>query len=282
MKEIQKIIISASRRTDVPKFYYKWFQDALLAGKVEIQNPRYPSKSYHVDLRPENVHSIVLWSKDFGNVLKEPMLLENYNLYFQYTINNYSKRMEPGVPDYEYSLKVLEGLLKKHGPKQFNIRFDPVIISKYGEVENDISKPGIPRLKAFERLCMDLVSLGMVNCRVTTSYICMYKHIVKPIENSGIDIIDLNEDKQLLLFEKMVEIASRYSINLYSCAAPLIEKVEGINKGHCIDGQLLQYLFGGKVTRAKDTGQREACGCTRSRDIGAYKPCGHGCVYCYQ
>ena len=110
-KEKMKAVISASRRTDIPAFYYDWLQEVLIKGSVELTNPIYKNKTYTVDLKPENVHSIVLWSKNFENVLKNPMNLENYNLYFQYTVNSYSKVLEPNVPEYKHTLCVLEGLL---------------------------------------------------------------------------------------------------------------------------------------------------------------------------
>ncbi len=85
----------------------------------------------------------------------------------------------------------------------------------------------------------------------------------------------------------MVEIAERYGISLYSCASPILEQVNGIKVGHCIDGELLEQLFGGKAKKSKDKGQRQSCGCSYSRDIGTYArgingmKCLHGCKYCY-
>lgn len=282
-KEKMKTVISASRRTDIPAFYYGWLQEVLIKGSVELTNPIYKNKTYTVDLKPENVHSIVLWSKNFENVLKNPMNLESYNLYFQYTINNYSKVLEPKVPEYEHTLCILEGLLKKYRPEQFNIRFDPIIISQKGELNPTADKPGMARLVAFEQLCRDIRTLGMEKCRITTSYLSMYGHVKSKIKKSGLDIIPLNEKQQILFFQRMADIAQNYGMSLYSCACPILERAEGMKKGHCIDGKLLEQLFGGRVKKAKDSGQRAACGCSYSRDIGIYDKmkCLHGCVYCY-
>lgn len=286
-KSRTKTIISASRRTDMPSFFYDWLQEALAKGFVEIPNPMFPNKIYNVDLKPENVHSIVLWSKNFRNVLENPRHLEDYNIYFQYTINNYSKFLEPNAPEYKETVSILEGLLEKFKPEQFNIRFDPVVISTKGEVNPTPYMPEKARITAFERLCRDLKILGMENCRLTTSYLSMYGHVKNKIGRSGLDIINFDEDKQISFFTQMVEIAHKYGFSLYSCASPILEKVKGINRGHCIDGELLEKLFGGKVKKSKDSGQREACGCTYSREIGVYSKsvngmkCLHGCKYCY-
>ena len=276
-----KNIISASRRTDIPAFYYDWLQEALMKKYVTIPNPMYNSLNL-VDLSPDKIHSIVLWSKNFENVLNNPGYLENYNLYFQYTITNYSKFLEPNVPEYNKTLKTLDGLLKKYKPEQFNIRFDPIIISNKGEINPTPHKPGLARLQAFKQLCKDLKSLGMDNCRVTTSYLSLYGTVKKNIEKSGLDIIHLNEEYQRAFMKKMVEIAKKYDRDIYTCSNPVFDGIEGIKKGHCIDGELLSDLFG-KCTKAKDRGQREACGCVRSTDIGMYvgQPCKHSCKYCY-
>lgn len=81
-----KKIISCSRRTDIPAFYYDILQNWLKEKEVIIKNPYYPEKEYVINLSPEDIHSIVLWSKDFSNVAENPMYLDLYNLYFNYTI----------------------------------------------------------------------------------------------------------------------------------------------------------------------------------------------------
>jgi len=276
-----KKIISASRRTDIPRFYYQWLQQVLGSGAATVANPRFRDSIYTIDLRPETVHSLVLWSKDFGNVLNCPQYLENYNLYFQYTINNYPKLLEPNVPEYSRSLSVLEGLLKKYDPVQFNIRFDPIIVLHSGE-ELWNGNPVAERLGALELLCKDLSALGMNQCRITTSYIAMYPHVKRRIHEAGLNIMDLADAQIINLFEQLAEIGEKYGLCLYSCASPLLEQIRGLKKGACIDGDLLEQIFGGKVSKAKDSGQRKSCGCHRSSDIGDYlKKCHFDCVYCY-
>ena len=277
-----KDIISASRRTDIPTFYYDWFQNCLKNKTVTFKNPVYEEMTHTVDLSPDKIHSIVLWSKDFKNVLLSPRYLENYNLYFQYTITGYSKKLEPNVPEYEDSIKVLDAMLKTYKPEQFNIRFDPIILTAEGEREPNYEKMGIPRLEMFDKLCGDLKSLGMDNCRLTTSYITMYPRAKQRLKENGIHYLDLSEDIQIEFMKRMSDIAQKYNRNIYTCANDKFVKagIENVKKGHCIDGDILESLFG-KCTKANDPGQRKECGCVKSRDIGSYMPCKHNCLYCY-
>nr|WP_207725162.1 DUF1848 family protein [Anaerocolumna cellulosilytica] len=283
----QTTVISASRRTDIPAFYYTWLLETLEKGSITLPNPRFENKYYEVELQPDKVHSIVLWSKNFKNLQKEPGYLKNYNLYFQYTINQYSNVLEPYVPDYGETLQILDELLKCYKPEQFTIRFDPVIISLHGEKNPTLHRPEQARLLAFERLCRDLKTLGMEKCRVTTSYLDLYGHMKHIINDEAYGIISLTEERQVEFFKEMASISYKYGFSLYSCASLLLERVEGIKQGHCIDGEQLMQFFGGRVKKSKDNGQRKDCGCTHSRDIGIYAKgqggmkCYHGCKYCY-
>lgn len=217
------------------------------------------------------------------NVLKNPKFLESYNLYFQYTITGYNSKMEPNVPTYQESLKILENLLNKYNPKQFNIRFDPIILTLNGETNLINNDPKLSRLKAFEALCKDLKILGMDDCRLTTSYISFYGDTEIKLKNAGIDYIKSTKTEQLNFFKEMSIIASKYNRDIYTCANDKFLElgIENIKKGHCIDGDLLNDLFE-KCTKAKDQGQRLECGCVKSKDIGLYtQKCAHKCAYCY-
>lgn len=287
-----KTIISASRRTDIPAFYWKWFEKCIRNNYVEVSNPKFPDKKNKIDLSKENIHSIVLWSKNLRNILYNSDFLNDYNLYFQYTITGYSNKMEPNVPTYKQSIETLKGLLNKFKAEQFNIRFDPVIISTVGESNPTYNNPKLARLNMFDKLCNDLQLIGMSNCRVTTSYISIYGNTEQNLKNANIDYYPLSKEEQFSFIKDMANIAKSYNRDIYICSNDrfLEAGLDNVKKGHYIDGKLLDNLFG-KCTKAKDTGQRLECGCVKSIDIGAYQylgntnilgqPCGHKCAYCY-
>lgn len=279
---MSKRIISCSRRTDIPAFYYDWLQNTLKNKTIDIQNVMFPEKKYTYDLSPEEVRCIVLWSKNFKNVVDSPGILDNYNLIFNYTITGYSKALEPNVPEYTESIKTIELLLNKYKSEQIRPRFDPIILSTQGEVSPTKDKVGAARLIQFERMCKDLNLLGIDN--ITYSFLDLYPHVKQRLNNNNFSYLDLNDNLKILFSKRMVEIADKYNIQLYSCSESLLENVDGVKKGHCIDGYLIESLFPekDKVSKAKDTGQRKACGCCKSIDIGGYLKCGHNCIYCYQ
>ena len=86
MSEQTQIVISASRRTDIPAFYLKWFMAQVERGYFEVINP-YIRQITIVLAAPQEVHTIVFWSKNFGPFLKkrigEQLQKRGYNLFFQ-------------------------------------------------------------------------------------------------------------------------------------------------------------------------------------------------------
>lgn len=273
-------IISCSRRTDIPAFYYNWLQESLENKYVSVKNP-YNHSTYMVDLSPEKVHSICLWSKSYKNVLKNPGLLSLYNLYFQFTVTGYSRVLEPNVIDTITALRQMEQLAGRYSPGQINWRFDPIILSIEGEKNPTPDNLMSARLNQFMALCRDISSFGVNRC--TISFLQLYKKVEQRLKIDRLNYLIPAPKQQVDMVNRMAEIADKHGVTIYTCASPLIEEVPGIKKGHCIDGAYLERLFGKRASKAKDTGQRDGCGCTRSRDIGSYdgQYCLHGCRYCY-
>lgn len=266
-----KEIISCSRRTDIPACYYQWLQERLAEKKVTLVNP-YSKEPYEVDLSPENVHSIVLWSKNYENVINDAGLLSKYNLYFQFTINGYNEQLEPNIPEGNELGDQIEELCKKYSPEQISWRFDPIIFCQYNSWGE--------RLQMFESIAEEMSQNGVDKC--TFSFISIYGKVKESLDAKNIQYEEITDEKKIEFTEDMIKIATPLKIKLYSCCETVLENVEGVNKGHCVDGNVLQKLFGDRTSKAKDQGQRLTCGCTKSKDIGSYtQKCPHKCTYCY-
>ena len=90
-----RTVISASRRTDIPTHYYDWLREGLRRGEVEVTVP-FNRQVIRVSLRAEDVHTIVLWSKDFRHVVRDLDFWKTQRLYFNFTLND-CIYLEPNV-----------------------------------------------------------------------------------------------------------------------------------------------------------------------------------------
>ena len=93
------MIISASRRTDIPAFYADWFINRLNAGYCLVKNPFNPAQIKRISLLPEDVDGIVLWTKNAAPLLPEISRLEKFQYYFQHTVTPYRSDIEKGLAD---------------------------------------------------------------------------------------------------------------------------------------------------------------------------------------
>ncbi len=85
--------------------------------------------------------------------------------------------------------------------------------------------------------------------------------------------------RQLELLARFAAAAARIGIEIQSCAEAA--HAAEVKPGKCVDEELLNELFGLRLSYRKDPGQRKLCLCQQSVDIGSYGTCRHGCLYCY-
>ncbi|MHB9028266.1 MAG: DUF1848 family protein [Candidatus Latescibacterota bacterium] len=262
-------IISASRRTDMPAFYLDCLIGFLRQGFAEVKNP-FSGRTSRVEVAPENVHTLVLWSKDFGPFLQNPDAFREYRLYFLFTINDMPE-LEPRVPALRERLHQVRELAARFGPERIGWRFDPVVFRERGPLTTGNS---------FREIGEAMAGIGVR--RAIFSFLDLYGKVKSRNERFSLGIADPPAGAKREYAEMLATHARELGISLESCSETL-ESIEGIAPSSCIDGVLLSRLAGEPARTIKDSGQRSACRCTASRDIGSYRemPCPHGCLYCY-
>lgn len=286
----KKQIISASRRTDIPAFYLDWFMKRIRQGFFTITNP-YNKVTKKIDARPDKVHTIVFWSKNYAPFLKlciyDELKKMGYNLFFHFSINSESSMLEPLVPPLKERLRQLGKLCELNDPKNIAWRFDPVCYYKTssGIVENNLSD--------FSEIAERASELGISRC--ITSFADKYRKIEKRIQflkNKGIIVpvfVDIAQTKKIEIINRMASLLDKNGIELSLCSEKElfsdIKKKENIKENACISGKLFAKLFKGHPETKRDYGQRASlgCKCSQSVDIGSYAlhPCFHNCLFCY-
>lgn len=268
--ELPRVVISASRRTELVGLRPGWLVNVL---------QRFPARF------KKDIHSVVLWTKDPRNIYKNEALgieLVKHNLLIQCTVTGLGgTRIEPTVPKPDELIEELPKLLDFLGdPKRFRWRFDPLITleKEDGDLWSSTTH--------FENLTRKMANLGIDNCYFSFCQIYPRKFTDRKLKQAGITFITPSLQEQREIVEKMKAIAKPLRITLYSCTQPQLEGISGITPAACIDAKLLTELHPQKLPAPQRqdptmTRMRPGCYCTESIDIGAYLPCGHGCVYCY-
>lgn len=257
------MIISASRRTDIPALYPEWFVNRLREGSILVPNPYNRKKVSHIRLTPNTVDCIVFWTKNPEPMI--PYLKEidgmGYQYYFQMTLTDYEEDLEPGLPEKEELMATFLMLSEMIGKERIDWRFDPILLT-------DKYTPDYHEEK-FESMCQ---WLHKATQRCTISFIDSYGKKIYP---------ELNKEEMEEMASRLSKIAARYKLPLYTCAEAIDLSKYGIRQGACIDKERIQRLLGYKLDIKKDTGQRTQCKCVESLEVGIYNTCTNGCKYCY-
>ena len=272
------MIISASRRTDIPAFYAQWFINRIRAGHCTVPNPFNRKQVSHISLCPEDVTIIVFWTRNPQPLI--PYLKEldqlGFRYYFQYTVMNNPRLIDTMAPSLSSSLKIFKKLSDLIGPERVIWRYDPVIISNITGIEFHTA--------TYKNIAETLKNYTQ---RSVISLLDIYpklKKRLKALKDNGVEIVDYNKKYDKRFDELMYTLAGAAEQNkmeIVSCAEEPDLKKYNIHPGKCIDDNYIKRVFGINVTHKKDPSQRKACGCVVSKDIGAYNTCLSGCQYCY-
>jgi len=264
------MILSVSRRTDIPAFYSEWFFKRIQAGYVMVRNPMNRNQVSKISLESDVVDCFVFWTKNPEEMLGKLYLLDqmSYNYYFQFTLNPYGKDIEKNVPQKNEITDTFIRLSEKIGKNKVIWRYDPILLTE--KITTDY------HVRYFEYLAKKLKDYTE---KCIISFVDLYKKCQRNLK--VIKPLDFNDDIKRLLSEKILGIAKSYGLKLETCAEDIELSDIGIPHGKCIDDNLISQICKGKIELGKDKNQREACGCITSIDIGEYNTCRHNCLYCY-
>ena len=305
------VIISASRSTDIPAFYAKWFFNRMEKGYCVWYNPFNQQPMY---ISFKNCKVVVFWTKNPEPII--PYLPEldkrGIHYYFQVTLNDYVKEgFEPNVPSVEERVKTFKQLSNLIGKEKVIWRFDPLIITPNigpRELLTRIWHVG-NKLKGYT----DKLVFSFVDVK---AYRKVQSNLVKEtpyFSKDNVEQAEMTSGQRTEIVEGLVKLRdiwkqNGWNLQLATCAEEINLEKYGIEHNRCIDGELMKrifaddkelvyYLHTGKMPEPdmfgeippipekqknlKDKGQRKICGCMVSKDIGMYNTCRHLCVYCY-
>lgn len=288
------IIISASRATDIPAFYGDWFIERHKKGYIKWRNP-FNGQYLYVSLK--YAKAFVFWSKNPKAFLKHLDYLDeqNLNYYFQFTLNDYDKSFEAKVPPLSERIETFKELSARIGKEKVIWRFDPYILTPKHGVDELLRRTDniANQLKAYtEKLVFSFADIAD------------YKKVAGNME--AIDYTEFTEESMHQIAAGLQKLNKNWNLQIAACAEKVDLSQYGITHNKCVDDDLLIKRFGHdrelmkflgvrierpslfnserkiiKTKILKDRGQREFCGCIKSKDIGQYNTCPHGCIYCY-
>lgn len=262
------MILSVSKRTDIPRFYSDWLFNRIKEGFVLVRNPFNYNQISKVVITTDVVDCIVFWTKDPGPMMDKLNLIKDYNYYFQFTITPYDKSIELNMREKKDIIKTFIELSNEIGKERIIWRYDPILINdKY---TLDYHK------KLFNRMCQ-LISPYTNKCII--SFLDGYKKISKNVAENNIRCLTDDEMKQF--GREFSSIAKKYNLKIETCAEGIDLSDYGIEHGSCIDKKMIEQVIGCELNKLNKSKERENCGCYQSIDIGQYDTCVNNCIYCY-
>ena len=263
------MILSVSRRTDIPNYYSEWFLNRIQEGFLYVRNPMNSHQVSRIDLSPDAVDCIVFWTKNPSGMLAHLDRLKDYTYYFQFTLTGYGKDLEPNLPDKRKELiPAFRSLSEKIGKERVIWRYDPIFLNERYTMEY--------HLKAFEAIAESLTGYTE---KVVISFLDLYRKIQHNAKK--LHMREMTDAEMTELAGRMVRIASGCRLTVETCAEKIDLQSLGIHHGCCIDKRLIERISGCRLTGEKDRNQRPGCGCLESTDVGTYHTCLNGCKYCY-
>jgi hypothetical protein len=264
------MIVSASRRTDIPAFYADWFMNRIREEYVLVRNPFNPQQISRISLKPGDVDCIVFWTKNPANILERLDELDRrgFRYYFLFTLTPYGRDIEANLPDKDVLVATFGKLSGMIGRERVIWRYDPIVVT--GRLDREYHEQ---EFRALAR------KLAPFTDRCIISFLDFYAKTKRNMKS--VDARDIDGAAMRGMAAGFVDVCRQKGLELRTCAEEIDLADVGIPAGKCIDDERIAAILGRTFSVPRAPGQRKTCRCASSVDIGAYNSCAHHCLYCY-
>ena len=240
-----KIVLIASRRTDMPAFYTDELLKGLKQGKFHPQTMMQPMGE--LNFEPQDIHNVGLWSQDFCKWIERRHEIADlgYKFWYRFTILPDDPVCKPKAPSVQEQLKQLESLANSDGSDCLFVFIDP--LAQYRHIGEKNWKYN------FSEASIDMIvkrthQLGVKS--ITISLLDYYRHVEKRASRKGFEFRFLNPNKHSDQ-EEMIETVQRirnitdaYQVEIKTCCEKYLHSKGFTKQGSCVDGNYLNKLFG--------------------------------------
>jgi len=299
-------ILSASRRTDIPAFHADWLMNRLREGYLAVDST-WSGKTTRNYVSLANTRFIVFWTKDPSPLIPHLDEIDKMGIgfYFQYTLNDYGDTpLEKNVKPLADRIASFKRISEKWGSDRVVWRFDPLVLTDSMD-EDDL-------LSRMERVGDEIAPYTK---RLVFSFadIAHYAKVTKNLTAAGVKYEEWTQPRMRRMGLLIRDLIDRKGWDLEAATCGELVDLSGasIHHGGCIDDRLIARISpddpilrktlgikdvlvpseddivlpdGRRLTITKNNravGQRGACRCISSYDIGRYQTCAHACEYCY-
>ena len=252
----------------------------------------------------DKTRMIVFWSKNPKPMLErldEVEALGFRQYFFQFTLNDYVREgLEPNVPPVAERIDTFKRLADRIGKERVIWRFDPLMLGCAADTAVGPPACSLSIDELLERIGHIGRQLKGYTEKLVFSFIDIgaYRKVQRNLE--GLSVREFSSKEQWQFAQGLAELNKELGLELAICGEEADLSAYGVRHNKCVDDELMMRLFhddaalmdfigaeydmfsGWHIPKSKkDKGQRKACGCIVSKDIGAYNTCPHLCRYCY-
>ncbi len=286
------MLVSASRRCDIPRYHARWFTERLARGEAEHRTAF--GVEGRTSLDPKDVLGFLFWTRDARPLQAQlTRLLEaDVPCAFQFTINGYGRELEPHRPSLAGSIASFRSVAQTlPSADAIQWRYDPILLSE--------RYPAEYHRKRFAQIAQELTgSTRIVNVSVVEPYLKAIRRMSDPtLEYRQADpkrhkTVVRNYPKLPVaqgapeLLRDLSGIASAHGMELRVCCNPEYSSdlSPPLPRSRCIGAELFASYAGERsraIAELLPAPSRSSCQCLRSVDIGMDNTCLCGCRYCY-